>query len=484
MYILYSGGHSPTEVHNIPRRSLPVASVHPKLRGHTRYSQPRIAGRNVRKDNWGQGPQPRIQDQSSPIQFNSIHSHNPSYHPIKYASLAYDNKWFNESIGGLSCQHGTQQLCDNEDDCKHLSYLWQMAQLYISFHSQGVQQIMKGHSDSVRTLTWYCQSRDATECTNSTDYGGKCNVCGGFGYQFQGIAITWALGMLTGRVMLLKWEDESVINKYLSPHMIDWKYRDYVLKGSNIDVGSYERVRVPTGHARARAKIEYNNDLLKALTSNITHVRMHLNLLKLINEFILSKQFKMPCGQIPGIKLPPTGQFDLELTKFVAIHTIFKFSDQLQSYLYNIQSQITNVTLGEKYVAVHLRTGVFDDLQESSAKYRLAHTEEDWTKAIDCARMQADEHIGPDSTILLVSDSGKTKHLISKEYPRVKIFENKIIHVDKHANVTEEGMLGIWQDIAILAQSYVLLEHRSTFSDLAAILCGIPPSKRINFVKC
>ena len=79
-----------------------------------------------------------------------------------------------------------------------------------------------------------------------------------------------------------------------------------------------------------------------------------------------------------------------------------------------MQSQITNVTHGGKYVAVHLRTGVFDDLYEFMAKYQTARNKEDWTKATDCATMQADKRIGPDSTILLVSDSGKTKHLISK----------------------------------------------------------------------
>ena len=461
-YIVYSGGHSPTEVDNIPRQLLRTE-------------------RNLIKENLGPRSQRNIQDQSSQMQFSSIHSHNPAdtSHTANYISR-YGYEWLKESTDGLLCQHDTQGLCGNEHECKHLSYLWQMAQLYISFHSRGVQQLMKGHSDSVRTLTWYCQVRSAKDCVNVTDCGG--NVCGGLGYQFKGITLTWVLGMLTGRVILLKWQGESAVNKYLLPHMIDWKYHDYTLKGSSVDLGNYELFRASVG--RAKAKIKYGRNLLKALTSNITHVQMHFNLLNCINIYMASKQFKLPCGQIPGIKLPPEGQFLLGFTEFVAVKILFKFSDQLKSYLYYIQSQIANVTHGKKYIAVHLRTGVFDDLHEFMAKYRTARSKEDWTKAIDCATMQADKHIGSDSTILLVSDSGKTKHLISKEYPRVKIFENKIIHVDKHTNVTEEGMLGIWQDIAILAQSQVLLEHGSSFSDVAVALCGIPPSRRINFVKC
>jgi len=60
----------------------------------------------------------------------------------------------------------------------------------------------------------------------------------------------------------------------------------------------------------------------------------------------------------------------------------------------------------------------------------------------------------------------------------------KWVHVDKHANVTEDGMLGVWQDIAILEQSDVLVSHALTFSDLAVVMYGIPPSKRIDFVIC
>ena len=98
-----------------------------------------------------------------------------------------------------------------------------------------------------------------------------------------------------------------------------------------------------------------------------------------------------------------------------------------------------NVTHRGKYVAVHLRTGAFDDLYKFMAKYRTAHSKEDWTKAIDCATMQLCKQINILGLILLyilLVSVGKTKHLISKEYLRVKIFEDKIIHVDKQTNVT------------------------------------------------
>ena len=451
--------------------------AHPKLRLQQhppRHGQPRahFAGRTGNR--WG--TEKKSQDYRRHIESDSPPTQNHTSSDLTRKSIKnirlHQNEWFKESIDGLSCDHD-RQLCDNEDECAHLSYLWHMAQLYSSFHSRGVQQIKDGWLDSVRTLTWYC---------------GSTNDCGGLGYQFQGMTVTWVLGMLTGRVMLLKWKDESVVSKYLLPHMVDWRYQ-YKLKGSFVDLGNFAQyIRNDKSKNRSAARITvYYHNMMKALTGSVPHVQMHFNLLTYLNQIIFnlspSNHFKLPCGHIPGIKLPSYYKFHEVLTEFVAIHTLFKLSDQLKSHLYNVQSQITSTTNGGQYVAVHLRTGSFDDLYEPKIQKRTAH-KEDWSKAINCAVKQANKHIGPASLILLVSDSKEAKNLLSKEYPRIRIFENKIVHVDMHSNVTEDGMLGVWQDIAILAKSNVLIKHVSTFSDLAAVICGIPHDRIVDFAKC
>ena len=275
--------------------------------------------------------------------------------------------------------------------------------------------------------------------------------------------------------------------------MVDWRYHNYQLNGSYIDLGSFMEC-----FHNVKQLLMYHKEMMAVLMGSTQHVQIHYNLLKRINQLIYqtkldsnqlicndnpSNHFKLPCGHIPGIKLPPYGKFLSVLTEFVAIHTLFKLSDQLKSHLYNVQSQITSTTNGGQYVAVHLRTGSFDDLYEPKIQKRTAH-KEDWSKAINCAVKQANKHIGPASLILLVSDSKEAKNLLSKEYPRIRIFENKIVHVDMHSNVTEDGMLGVWQDIAIMAQSNVLIKHVSTFSDLAALMCGIPRNRIVDFAKC
>ena len=457
-------------------------TVHPKL--HLQQDPPRQGQSRAHfADRMGnrQGAEKKSQDYRRHIESDSPPAQNHTISDltsksIKNSPRLHQNEWFKESIDGLSCDND-RQLCDNEDECAHLSYLWQMAQLYSSFHSRGVQQIKNGRSDSVRTITWCC---------------GSTNKCGGLGYQFLGMTVTWVLGMFTGRVMLLKWKDESVVSKYLLPHMVDWRHQNYQLNGSYIDLGSFKK------HLRNKTELSmYDQEMMAVLMGSTQHVQVHYNLLKRINQLInqtklysnhlnqlifndsLRNHLKLPSEHIPGIKLPLYGKLYVVLTEFVAIHTLFKLSDELKSHLYNVQSQITSTTEGGQYVAVHLRTGSL----ERSKQKRFAH-KEDYSNAINCAVTQANKHIGPASLIFLVSDSTEAKHLLSKEYPRVRIFENKIVHVDKHSNVTEDGMLGVWQDIAIMAQSNVLIKHVSTFSDLAALMCGIPRNRIVDFAQC
>jgi len=366
-------------------------------------------------------------------------------------------------VNGLSCE---TSACIGTD-CNYLSYLWEMTHLYASFHSDGVKKIREGKSSSVRTLTWYC---------------GGLNSCGGLGYRFQGMTVTWLLGMLTGRVILFKWSHESTVNKHLMPNMIDWRYPDYKLEGTSFDVGNFADFME---HFGARNFVKYNRKLLEAVTGNITHVEAHYNLLECINHLIfkVGLHYKLPIGNIPGIKLPSPPRFHHKLTESVGILSMFNFTNKLKSYIRNVQLHLHNVTNGSKYIALHLRTGRFDDLFEPKIQKRTAHRS-DWKIAADCALKQADKHIGPNSIVLVVSDSTEAKNWLVQEYFRVRTFDTKIVHLDMSTTIDEEGMLGVWQDITTLAQALILVKHISTFSDIPAAMCGIPSQRIIDYTNC
>ena len=99
---------------------------------------------------------------------------------------------------------------------------------------------------------------------------------------------------------------------------------------------------------------------MKTLIGGTTHVKMHFNKLRDLNSLIFSSS-RLPSKDIPGVVLPPSGQFVYSLTKSVGIIFMFKFNDKLKSFVINLQSQIAKLTCGHRYVALHLRTGKFKD---------------------------------------------------------------------------------------------------------------------------
>ena len=414
------------------QRRMPVASKTTPRRGETAHRQ--VPSRtNTRLK------QPRL-----PTSFNHISS----------GLKGFD---------GLSCE---SSVCTGAN-CIHLYYLWKMARLYASFHANGIKQIRDGHSSSVRTLTWYCGGLDS---------------CGGLGYRFQGMTVTWILGMLTGRVVLFKWSRESTENKHLMPNMFDWRYLDYKFEGSTFNVGNFANFIENFGVANM---FKYHHKLLNAVTGNTMHVLVHYNLLVRLNDLIFKDglRYKLPCGNIPGMKLPSPSQYHPELTESVGILSMFNFTDKLKSYIHDVQLHLQNVTNGSRYVALHLRTGSFDDLFEPKIQARTAHRS-DWKIAAECAIKQANKHVGLNSTIIVVSDSTEAKRWIVQEYPRMRTFETKIVHLDMSATVDEEGMLGVWQDITLLAQAQVLVKHVSTFSDIPALMCRMPSNRIIDYAVC
>ncbi|XP_065884593.1 uncharacterized protein [Dysidea avara] len=362
-----------------------------------------------------------------------------------------------KKMGGLLCE---------EVNCTQLATLWKMAHAYASFHAEGVKLIRQRQSSSVRTLTWYC-SRDL-------------NSCGGLGFRFRGMTITWILGMLTGRVVLFKWSRESTENKHLVPNMIDWRYLNYKFEGSVINIGNFKRIEYDVK--------KYEHLLMKALLSNVNHVQMHYNLYSGLNYLIYNSSLftSVYYGTgLPGMNIssiPHT--FERTAVESVGIISMFKFSDKLQSYVSRVQTQIDQVTRGYHYVALHIRTGKFDGFDEAKTHKRLSGDIAIWKNATECALKQANKHIGPNSIVIVVSDSAEAKRWVTQEYRRVKTFDTIIVHIDRSFKLDEEGMLGIWQDITIMARSLVLVKHWSSFPDIPIAMCGIPSSRIIDYATC
>ena len=354
-------------------------------------------------------------------------------------------------MSGMKCLPDPQSFRMHKD----FNSLWRKAEWYIKFHQEGVANINRGRSDLVKTLIWYCPDR----------------TCGGLGYRFRGIIFNLFVAMYTNRVLILDWQGVSAEVQYLQPNKIDWRWQHLPLIGRKEAIGNFIRNR-RTYPAKFMSLVR---------DPKVQHLKAHYNAHIKFTSALMSKDaaiessfhnslFKALISHKPIIDA-------------FAMNYLFKFTDNLLEYSNKIRQNIGHVS----YVALHLRTGQFDDLEITDTSKRFVSGVKQWKQAMDCAILQATNTIGPQGVVLVVSDSYKAKAWASRTYgDRVKILNTTIVHVDKSSDLREsdEGMLGIWQDLITLAEASTLVMRISTFPELAVALCALSPSRVIDYTTC
>ena len=348
------------------------------------------------------------------------------------------------NLQGIQCE----SLSYTERDLIKLKRYWKMINDYQVFHSDGIRKLNSGKSSDVRTLTWHC--------TDTYD-------CGGLGHRVNGITTFLLLAIASNRVLLLKWDEMSIENVYLLPNMIDWRYPNHSLNGSFKDLG-----RLFLGGQEKNPMT-----MIDPLAGNISHISMLFNRLGSVNKFI--KQLNIKNNNAPFKPI------DVHLFQAVSFMALFKISEELQLFADTVQKKLIQNLHGQRYVALHIRTG---HIEKNIERVRFTSTNNDAKAAVECAMRQADRHIGPDGIIVVVSDSGPLKQKLANKYSRVKILNNTIIHSEKAKNLDSNGMLGIWQDIIIMAEAHIVIYHMSAFPEMSMAMCGLPKERVVDLEYC
>jgi len=357
----------------------------------------------------------------------------------------------NLHLAGMKCHPDPESFRMH----KNFEFLWKKAEWYKKFHQEGVANINRGRSDLVKTLIWYCPDR----------------TCGGLGYRFRGIIFNLFVAMFTNRVLILDWQGVSAEVEFLHPNEIDWRWQHLPLIGRKEAIGNFVNSR----------RTFPGKFMTLVRDPKVQHLKAHYNAhIKFVSALISND---------PSI----TSSFDANLFKALISHKpvidafamnyMFKFTDQLLDYAQQIRRNIGHLS----YVALHLRTGQFDDLAISDKSNRFDSGVKQWKQALDCAVTQAATMIGPQGVVLVVSDSYRAKSWASRTYgDKVKILNTTIVHVDKSSDLREsnEGMLGIWQDLITMAEASTLVMKASTFPELAMALCALTPHRVIDYTTC
>ena len=347
------------------------------------------------------------------------------------------------NLQGLQCE----ELSYTERDLIELKKYWKLINDYQVFHSDGIRKLNSGKSSDVRTLTWHC--------TSTYD-------CDGLGHRVNGITAFLLLAIASNRVLLLKWDKMSVENVYLLPNMIDWRYPNHSLNGSFQDLGRFY------GEGPKKSPMT----MIDPLTGSTNHLSMLFNRLGATNELI--KQLNMKQNNNTLSK-----PIDVHLFRVVSFMALFKISEELQLFADTVRKKLN--LHGERYIALHIRTG---QIEKNIKRVRFMNTDNGAKAAVECAMRQADRHIGPDGIIVVVSDSWPLKQKLANKYSRVKILNNTIVHSEKTKNLDSNGMLGLWQDIIIMAEAHILIYHMSAFPEMSMAMCGLPKERVVDLEYC
>ena len=348
------------------------------------------------------------------------------------------------NLQGIQCEN----LSYTERDLGKLKRYWKMINDYKVFHSDSIRKLNSGKSSDVRTLTWHC--------TDAYD-------CGGLGHRVNGITAFLLLAIASNRVLLLKWDKISVENVYLLPNMIDWRYPSHSLNGSFEDLGRFFLSR---GQEKKNPMT-----MVDPLAGNTNHISMLFNRLGSMNKYVNELNRKQ--------NNTPSRPIDVHLFQVVSFMALFRISKELQLFADTVRNKLN--LHGQRYIALHIRTG---QIEKNIERVRFMNTNNDAKTAVECATRQANRHIGPDGIIVVLSDSGSLKQNLANTYSRVKILNNTIIHSDKAKNLDSSGMLGIWQDIIIMAEAHIVIYHMSAFPEMSIAMCGLPKERIVDLEYC
>ena len=225
---------------------------------------------------------------------------------------------------GMQCR----KISYTKADKSLIKWYWELIDEYSLFHREGVRKLHNGQSSDVRTLTWYCSD---------------AYLCGGLGFRLLGMTISLLFAMATNRVLLLKWNKTSAENTYLLPSTIDWRYPKDTLNGSLQDLGSFNEHPLKV----------FQKKMIKSLTGNTMHIQMLFNLVKPVDALL---------PQLNGTSLLDvhlSQPNNLRLIHTVSFMNLFIINRKLRSFANKVRSKLN--LHGKKYVALHIRTGIFND---------------------------------------------------------------------------------------------------------------------------
>ena len=377
-----------------------------------------------------------------------------------------------EALGVLSAWTGAKNECiEYTRDFPVLQEVLMRIANYLTWHEKTRSELLAPalHGDSniqatqLRTLTWRCPHNHSLNCN-------------GYGDRILSMSYGLLYAAYSERYYTIEWPrsytDSDKVIQVFEPRVLQWNHQ--------LNITS-------TGERDSCGKFLYANastsEILSAtfaVDSRYRHVCFNQNRLKFCLDtvalYLGEDIFRILCQDTK--KGPPIRR----LINGLLVRLLVKFSSEVQDRAHKMA-----VGMGlqpYRYVAVHIRTGLEEDVKVSDYKYKLRRSWNQWSLQLQRA-VRGMKSFGLNYPIFLATDAAVVRSWVLEHYPEGKVVtpQLKVLHVAKNLAAEDgdeedsykENVLQNAAEMVLLSSACVIVESRNShFSKAASLLSGLP----------
>ena len=334
--------------------------------------------------------------------------------------------------------------------------------------------LQHGRENGSRVLVWMCTTMD---------------WCGGLADRVKGITYSLLLALFTRRQLLLTWNTAE--QQLLGQNALNWSTKARNVQEYGLPLSMYSITQgygIDKEPSLAKKVIEYINGPHK-----VVYFSTNLEPSALINR---NKSFGIQwiSRGLQAIGLANYTAGELDGLVGLAFRFLFVLDQGLVAKLRAVKQYLG--LEGVRYIGVHIRTGFVGMVhQEDSDHPKLLRLRGQWEAVLDCAVTMAARHLSSDGLLFLASDSVLVKHMALVRYgSRVRTQNVTLQHLDKlpkkpavdksREELERTVVEGMWTDLLLLAESYILVTTDSGFGTLAGLLCELPHNRILHGLAC
>lgn len=414
---------------------------------------------------------------------------------------------------------------------------------YKRFHAEKLEQMKAAAKTGslaadVKTLTWACSQ----------------SKCTGLGDQLLRLQFFFILAMMSDRIFNVYWDEGlKKSSKYLLPNEIDWSYFDssqgmctddkLVFSNHDCAKNTFDATSM-WGFTWNKEEFSHFGEVLFSPEQHITvtgwvkvytmyigndsildpgeKIKAGFEKLGLTNLLRLDSQNTVHCGHrhfwynllrnlrvhhVMEIPESSSGRVLASEPWLQVSHVIFCYLFKFPQVLVSeVDKVVTSLGIGEgqRYLAVHLRTGFKGTPYEESAATRWLHRNwkmfdnvKVWDRIMAHSFQLASQKIGPNATVYLSTDTDVAKERFVKKYRgRLKVISSTATHsafVRSNCNRqnTQTGdyfspsdpYMSMWIDFFLLGKAFVILHGESSFSVAASFLYPVPHLNQVWYMQ-